>query len=157
MQSLNPLQFASEAIAQIAYYNHQVKILETEQKRINEEANIRHHQIDAALKAGLKLLDERRIALKMTLKVVTKDLENTHIEKKQILDSIDNLVKNISDPNLSSEEKTLSHSTISILSDSLKTMGQESTVKLNLIAQNTQKALEAMPRSDLILTFSEDE
>lgn len=156
LKSLNPLQFASETIAQLAHYKHQVKILETEQKRIDAEANIRHKQIDAALKAGLQLLDERRNALQMALEVVTKDLEHTHLEKKRVLDCIDNLVANISDPNLSSEEKQLSHATMSILSESLKTMGEQSTVKLDLIAKNTQKALEAMPRSDLILTFSEE-
>lgn len=156
LKSLNPLQFASETIAQLAHYKHQVKILETEQKRIVAEANIRHHQIDAALKAGLQLLEERRNALEMALDVVTKDLEHTHLEKKRILDCIDNLVANISDPALSSEEKQLSHSTMSILSESLRTMGEQSTVKLDLIAKNTQKALEAMPRSDRILTFSEE-
>ncbi len=157
LSSLNPLQFASETIAQLAHYKHQVKILETEQKRINAEANIRHHQIDAALKAGLKLLDERRYALQMALEVVSRDLEHTHIEKKRVLDCMDNLVANISNPELSSEEKQLSHATISILSDSLKHMGEQSTVKLDLIAKNTQKALEAMPRSDLLLTFSGEE
>ena len=92
----------------------------------------------------------------MALDVVTKDIEHTHLEKKRILDCIDNLVANISDPALSSEEKQLSHSTMSILSESLRTMGEQSTVKLDLIAKNTQKALEAMPRSDRILTFSEE-
>jgi hypothetical protein len=157
LSSLNPLQFASETIAQLAHYKHQVKVLETEQKRIEAEANIRHHQIDAALKAGLQLLEERRIALQMALEVVSKDLEHTHIEKKRILDCMDNLVANISNPELSSEEKQLSHATISIFSDSLKSMGEQSTVKLDLIAKNTQKALEAMPRSDLLLSFSGEE
>jgi len=155
MQSLNPLQFASEAIAQIAYYKHQVKVLEIEQERINAEANIRHHQIDAALQAGLQLLEERRIALQTALEAVTKDLENTHIEKKQILDCVDNLVKSICNPELSSEDKKIAHSTIATLTDTLKIMGKESTIKLDLIAKNTQKSLEAVPRNDLILTFSE--
>lgn len=155
-KSLNPLQFASETIAQLAHYKHQVKILETEQKRIDAEASIRHKQIDSALEAGLKLLDERRNALQMALEVVSKDLEHTHIEKQRILDCIDNLVANISNPELSSEEKQLSHATMSILTESLKTMGEQGIVKLDLIAKNTQKALEAMPRSDLLLTFTED-
>lgn len=93
----------------------------------------------------------------MALEVVSRDLEHTHIEKKRILDCMDNLVGNISNPELSSEEKQLSHATMSILSDSLKYMGEQSTVKLDLIAKNTQKALEAMPRSDLLLSFSGEE
>lgn len=157
LQSLNPLQFASEAIAQIVHYRHQIKVLETEQKRIEAEAGIRHHQIDAALKAGLQLLEERRVALQMALQVVSKDLENSHLEKKRILDCIDNLVKNISDQNLSIEEKQLSHTAIAMFTESLKGIGEQSIVKLDLIAKNTQKALEAMPRSELILTFSDGE
>ncbi|WP_146749208.1 hypothetical protein [Paracidovorax anthurii] len=155
MKSLNPLQFASETIAQLVYYKHQVKILETEQERIEAEAGIRHHQIDAALRAGLQLLEERRVALHMALQVVSRDLENSHLEKKRILDCIDNLVKNISDPDLSLEEKQLSHTTIAMFTESLKNIGEQSIVKLDLIAKNTQKALEAMPRSELILTFSD--
>lgn len=157
LQSLNPLQFASEAIAQIVHYRHQIKVLETEQKRIEAEAGIRHHQIDAALKAGLQLLEERRVALQMALQVVSKDLENSHLEKRRILDCIDNLVRNISDQSLSIEEKKLSHTAIAMFTESLKGIGEQSIVKLDLIAKNTQKALDAMPRSELILTFSDGE
>lgn len=155
LKSLNPLQFASETIAQIVHYKHQIKVLETEQKRIDAEAGIRHHQIDAALKAGLQLLEERRVALQMALEVVSNDLENSHIEKQRVLDCIDNLVRNISDPNLSSEEKQLSHTAIALFTDSLRSIGEQSVVKLDLIAKNTQKALEALPRSELLLTFGE--
>jgi len=156
LKSLNPLQFASEAIAQITHYKIQIKNLETEQVRIQEEAKIRHKQIDSALKAGLQLLEERRRALEMALEVVAKDLENTHLEKQNILECISNLVKNISDTNLSIEEKQMSNTLLPELTGLLKTLGEQSTVKLDLIAQNTQKALEAMPNSDRILTFSED-
>lgn len=156
LKSLNPLQFASEAIAQITHYKIQIKHLETEQVRIHEEANIRHKQIDSALKAGLQLLEERRRALEMALDVVAKDLENTHLEKQDILKCISNLVNNISDPTLSIEEKQMSHVLMPELTGLLKTLGEQSTVKLDLIAKNTQKALEAMPNSDRILTFSED-
>ncbi|WP_095194888.1 hypothetical protein [Pseudomonas sp. Irchel 3A7] len=157
LKSLNPLQFASETIAQLVHYKHQIKILETEQKRIEAEAGIRHHQIDAALQAGLQLLAERRVAMQMALQVVSKDLENSHLEKKRILDCIDNLVKNITDPGLSFEEKQLSHTAIAMFTETLKGIGEQSIIKLDLIAKNTQKALEAMPRSDLILTFSDGE
>lgn len=156
LKSLNPLQFASETIAQITHYKIQIKNLETEQLRINAEASIRHKQIDSALKAGLQLLEERRKALEMALEVVTKDLENTHLEKKDILACISNLVKNISDPNLTSVEKQMSHALMPDLTNLLKCLGEQSTVKLELIAQNTQKALEAIPNSDKILTFSEE-
>jgi hypothetical protein len=156
LKSLNPLQFASEAIAQITHYKIQIKHLETEQLRISEESKIRHKQIDSALKAGLQLLEERRKALEMSLEVVAKDLENTHLEKKNILDCISNLVKNISDPKLSIEEKEMSNTLMPELTGLLKTLGEQSTVKLDLIATNTQKALEAMPNSDRILTFSQE-
>ena len=154
LQSLNPLQFASDTIAQIVHYKHQIKILETEQKRIEAEAGIRHHQIDAALMAGLQLLEERRVAMQMALQVVSHDLENSHLEKKRILDCIEKLVSNISDQRLTLEEKQLSHTAIGLFTDALKGAGEQSIVKLDLIAKNTQKALEAIPRSELILTLS---
>jgi hypothetical protein len=44
-----------------------------------------------------------------------------------------------------------------MFTESLKGIGEQSIVKLDLIAKNTQKALEAMPRSELILTFSDGE
>lgn len=156
LKSLNPLQFASETIAQITHYKIQIKHLETEQLRIFEEAKIRHNQIDSALKAGLQLLEERRKSLEMSLEVVAKDLENIHLEKKNILDCISNLVKNISDPELSIEEKKMSNTLMPELTGLLKTLGEQSTVKLDLIAKNTQKALEAIPNTDRILTFSEE-
>lgn len=156
LKSINPLQFASETIAQITHYKIQIKNLETEQLRIREEAKIRHKQIDSALKAGLQLLEERRKALEMSLEIVSKDLENTHLEKKNILDCISNLVKNISDPKLSIAEKEMSNTLMPELTGLLKTLGEQSTVKLDLIAKNTQKALEAIPNSDRILTFSEE-
>jgi len=155
IQNVNPLQIVSEMIIQISYYKHQVKALEIELERINAEANIRHHQIDAALNAGMQLLEERRIVLQSSLAIVTKDLDNTHIEKKQILDSIDMLVKNICTPTLSSQDKQINHSIIATLTNTLKDMGEQSTIKLDLIVKNTQKTLEATPKNDLLLIFSE--
>lgn len=152
IKSLSPLQFASEKISEIIYYKHQIKILELEQNKIEAEAKIRHHQINAALHAGLKLLEERRVTLHMTLQVVCKDLEHSQIEKKELLDCIDNLVKNISNPSLSLDEKKISFAAISHFTELLKNIGEQNIIKLDLIAKNTQKALEAMPRSEL--TFS---
>lgn len=155
IKSLNPLQAVSETVAQIVYYRHQIKILETEQKRIEAEASIRHHQIDAALRAGLQMLEERRVALQMVLKVVSQDLAHAHLERKRILSFIDNLMRNLSDQSLTLEEKQLSHTAIAMFTESLKSIGQQSIVKLELIAKNTQKALEAMPRSESLLTFGD--
>lgn len=157
IRSLNPLQFASETIAQVVHYKHQIKILETEQKRIAAEAAIRHHQIGAALRAGLQLLEERRVALHMALEVVSRDLAHSHVEKQRLVQCIENLVSNISNPQLSLEEKQMSHTTIGMLTETLKSIGEQSIVKLDLIAKNTQKALEAIPRSESLLTFSNNE
>lgn len=155
VKSLHPLQHVSESIAQICHYRHQIKVLETEQIRIREEANIRHHQIDAALEAGLKTLEERRLALKSSLEVVSKELEHTHIERNKIVECITNLTVQMSDKEFSTEDRQVFHTSITTLSVTLKDMGAESTTKLSLIANNTQKALEALPQTRALLTFSD--
>ncbi len=155
LKSLNPLQHISESVAQICHYRHQIKLLETEQIRIKEEANIRHHQIDAALEAGLKTLEERRLALKCSLEVVSKELEHTHVERKKIVECISNLTKQMSNKKYSTEDRQIFHTSIVTLSVTLKDMGAESTTKLSLIANNTQKALEALPQTRALLTFSD--
>ncbi|WNJ95567.1 hypothetical protein RND59_00135 [Vibrio ruber] len=64
----------------------------------------------------------------MNIEVVAKDLENTHLEKQNILDCISNLVKNISDPSLSIEEKQMSNILMPELTGFLKTLGEQSGV-----------------------------
>ena len=156
LNSLNPLQLASETIVQLAHYKYRIKVLETEQRRIDGEVHLRHQQIDADLTLALQILDDRRSTLHLSLEGTLKDLEQVHIEKKRIIDCIDNLIANISNPTLSSEEKQLSYATMTILTDSLKVMGEQSSVKLDVIAKNTQKALEAMPNINLSLTFKRE-
>lgn len=151
INSLNPLQFASETIARLVHYKHQIKLLEFEQKRIDAEAGIMHHKIDATLQAGFQILEVQKTALHIALQAVSEDLENSHFRKKSISESINNLVNNISDKNLSLEEKQLSNSALLMLIDLLKDIGEKDIIKLDSIAKNTLKALEAIPRSGSIL------
>lgn len=155
LESLNPLGFISETIGQICYYRHQVKLLDVEQLRIDKEAELRHKQIDAALEASLKILEERRAAIADTLRIVSKELEQAHIERSRVLQIIENLTEKMVDPASGLEERQLYHSTIGYFAEVLTQMGDQSTAKLTLIADNTRKALEAMPHTRSLLTFTE--
>jgi len=154
LKGLNPLQFVSESIAQICHYRHQIKILETEQLRIGKEADIRHNQIDSALKLGLKILEERRLAIEISIEVVSKELEQSHLERSKIVESISNLTDQMSDKDYSSEDRQLFYSTIGLLAETLKEMGNQGTAKLTLITNNTRKVLETVPETRALLTFS---
>ena len=148
LKSLSPFQTFAETIAQITYYKHQIRMLDVEQTRIEEEAKIKHHQIDAALSAGLRTLEERRMAFEASLGLVAKKLEHSHIEKNRIIDSIQLLTKNIANQQVSIEDKRISMEAISYLTESLKTIGEQSIISLELIAKSTLKALDTSPRGD---------
>ena len=154
VKGLNPLQHLSESIAQVCHYRHQIKVLETEQVRIREEADIRHHQIDAALEAALKTIEERRVAISSSLEAVSKELEHTLVERLKIVECISSLTMQMADQSFTTDDRKLFHTSIATLTDSLKDMGTESTAKLSLIATNTQKALETLPQTRGLLTFS---
>lgn len=156
LKSLNPLGTAKELMADILFYRHQIKVLDVEQKRIAEEANIRHHQIDAALEIAVKVLDDRRNAIEKSFQLVAQELQNQQLAREGIIKSISNLTTDIMNSAKSIEERQLSQTALSTMSEILRTMGEQSTANLSLIAQNTQKALEAIPQTKSLLTFSSD-
>ena len=155
-KSLNPLGTAKEVMSEFLYYRHQIKVLNVEQKRIEEEAKIRHHQIDAALEIAVRILDDRKNAIEKSFSLVSQELSNQHIAKIGIIEAIKNLTNDIMDGSKSIEERSLSQTALSTMSEILRTMGEQSTANLSLIAQNTQKALDAMPQTRSLLTFSDD-
>ncbi len=150
IKSLNPFESAAKTIAIVCHYRQQIKVLETEQLRIKKEAELEHKKIDATYQIGVKLLEERRQSISACLEAVTKDLDQIHLEKTAIIDSIHNLTRNLGNPDLSVEEKNYSHTIISVLTEALTEMGRQGHERLSLIAANTQKALEAVPEPLLI-------
>lgn len=156
LKSLNPLGTAKEVMSEFLYYRHQIKVLNVEQKRIEEEAKIRHHQIDAALEIAVRILDDRKNAIEKSFSLVSQELSNQHIAKIGIIEAIKNLTNDIMDSSKSIEERSLSQTALSTMSEILRTMGEQSTANLSLIAQNTQKALDAIPQTRSLLTFSDD-
>lgn len=156
LKSLNPIGTAKDAFSEFLYYRHQIKVLGVEQKRIEKEAEIRHHQIDAALEIAVKILDDRRNAIEKSFSLVAQELNHQHIARAGIIEAIKNLTNDIMDSSKSVDERSLSQTALSTMSEILKTMGEQSTANLALIAQNTQKALEAIPQTKSLLTFTDD-
>lgn len=152
LKSLNPLEMISETIAQIVYYKQQIKMLETEQIRIDAQAKLCHHKIDAALQVKLEWLATQQNALQIKLQIAASDLKNMHLEKKKLHKSLGKLIDNLSNPDLSTADKQLSHTAIPVLTELLKNIGAESLVKLDLL-MNTQTSLTTMPNDDFYLPF----
>jgi hypothetical protein len=151
-KSLNPLEMISETIAQIVYYKQQIKMLETEQVRIDAQAKLCHHQIDARLQVRLEWLAMQQNALQVKLQIVAKDLKNVRLEKKKLHKSLAKLVDNLSNPNLSTADKQLSHTAIPLLTDLVKNIGAGGLVKLDLLI-NTHISLATMPNDNFHLPF----
>jgi len=141
---LEPLgKIAKETVAEILDYRHKIKLLEAEQKRKINENKLKENQIDASLKFALKSLNERKIQLEKSFNIISKDLEQQHIERSKIIMSVSNLNNAIINKDYSFEDRQLFQTSLIEMSNLLKSMGEQSTSKLSLIAQNTQKALEA--------------
>lgn len=151
--SLNPLTVISQTISQIAYYRQQIKMLETQQLHINRQAELCHHQIDAALTVKLKTLEVQRNALYAKLCIAAKELDGMRVGKQEIRNNISELIKNICNPQMSSEDKKILYSSLALLTDLLKTMGNDSVVKFDSLMKNTQCTAEMLPSSQFNLPF----
>ena len=138
VKSLNPLGTAKEAFSEFLYYRHQIKVLAV------------------ALEIAVKILDDRKNAIEKSFSLVSQELRNQHIARAGIIEAIKNLTNDIMDSSKSIDERALSQTALSTMSEILRTMGEQSTANLTLIAQNTQKALEAIPQTRSLLTFSDD-
>ena len=145
VEALNPFGDIKDMVADILNYQHQAKMLKVEQIRITEEAKIRHHQIDATLKVALKILEDRKKAIKNAFQIVSKELKQQHIERNEIIRSISNLNNGILDKANSLETKQLLQTALVEMSALLTNLGDQSTSKLALITENTSKALDAIP------------
>jgi chromosome segregation ATPase len=151
--SLNPLTFISETITQITYYRQQIKMLETQQLQINRQAELCHHQIDAALTMKLQVLEVQRNALYAKLHIAADELQSVRLEKQHLHHCMGELTKSICNSQLSSEEKKISYSSLALLTDLLKATGSESIVKLDLLMKATQCTPEMLPSSHFNLPF----
>ena len=151
--SLNPLTVISQTITQIAYCRQQIKMLETQQLHINRQADLCHHQIDAALTVKLQALEVQRNTLYEKLRIATEELNDVRLEKKDIRNNISELTKSICNPQMSNEDKKIVYSSLELLSNVLKTMGNDSVVKLDLLMNATQCTTEMLPSSQFNLPF----
>lgn len=55
---------------------------------ISKEAEIRHNQIDSAFKMSMATIEERRLAIEISMQAVCKELDQSHMESSKIVESI---------------------------------------------------------------------
>ena len=126
-------------------------------KRIEEEAMLRHKQLDMAFEIEITKIEERRKVLQDGFALIAKMLDNIHLQKREITAVISDLSRSLSNMDLTIEEKQIIRETIGDLSKLSISIGQEGTASMNILAQNTQKALESLPSSRELLALGKEE
>lgn len=155
--SLNPLEPVIDVIDRILHYRLECKRLEQDQHRIDRAAELRHHQIDQTLQATLAWLGEKRSAAQRTIEEFRQDREYSQAQRTQLQDQIDSLIASITDPNLPSEHKRCCIAAIPLLTDLLKTLGDQNVNKLDTMARNVRKTMAALPGARPALSYRDDD
>ncbi|RME57437.1 hypothetical protein D6779_08665 [Candidatus Parcubacteria bacterium] len=153
--ALNPLGHISDTIARILEYKVEIKRLEVEGKRIEREAKIRHHQIDAALKVAISMLNERREAIRGFLSIASKEIDNCHVERMAIVRTIDNLNDLIKDKKVSLETRKMAIESLPIMTKLLSDYGDKGSAAFKQLVDTTQKAIDHInaPSARHLLSF----
>lgn len=101
-------------------------------------------------------IEKQSTNLENILNVVAKKIRNEHIDKTQIIESMNLLTKGIVDPGNTVEIKKIFHETIKTYSETLKNTGNEGVASLKILAETTQKAVEASnrKRSNFSISYS---
>ena len=105
--AFNPFGTIAALYAQTLVYKIEVKRLEIEKTRIEEQARIAADVIDKTFKLKVKELTHRRIGLKRFYKSVNKELQRLHIERVKVLEMAEAAQQKSFEDGLSIEERQL--------------------------------------------------
>jgi len=153
---LNPFGAIGSVLSQVLDYKREIKYFELDILRIEEEAKLRNKQLDMAFQIEITKIEERRKVLQDGFAVIAKMLDNIHMQKLEITSVISDLSESLSSTDLALEEKRIIRETIGDLSKLSISVGQEGTACMNILAQNTQKALESLPSSRELLALGRE-
>ncbi len=148
--------FAAHAISQICFYRYKIKELEIKRDALKNKLKSDENTIKTIANIEAQEIEKQSINLENILNVVAKKIKNEHIEKKQIIESMNLLTSAIIDPGSTVEIKQIFHETIKTYSDTLKNIGNEGVASLKSLAETTQKAVEASnkKRSNFSISYS---
>jgi len=130
-----------DSLSKILEYNVRIKEVKLKQVEIKEKSKSMNNALKAMKEIELKELEEQSNRLKEVLKVTSKEIKNNHIEKKDIIKSINQLTKGAMDSSKSMEEKRILLEFLEIQSNNLKVMGEQGLSTLQQLADTTQKAI----------------
>jgi len=138
---------AAHSISQIFRYKYEIKRLAVESNRIAEEMKTQRKMIAGQLEYELKKLDDRRRIIEKGLKLVSQELNQNHIERKEIITVFGELSRKVMDDSMSLEARKEIHFVISTCSGMLTHLGSTGSVNLSHVVENTERNLKAIPQN----------
>lgn len=133
LKAFNPIGAIADAYAKTLAYKIEVKRLDVELCRINEQANIAHDVIDKKFKLKMEELEHRRIGLIGFYKTVNDELQRFHIERVKVLEMAQLAQKKCFEINLSIEERRM-----------FKEMSIEMTRELSKFGDKSNESLQEL-------------
>jgi len=142
IEKVNPIAQISQVIIEVMDYKYKIKSLEIEKEKIYQEAQLRHHHIDAALKVALEKIEERRIIMDNNFKAAMTELNANRLERNNFCNTVNNLTNGLLSKELPLEEKELIMATIPVVNEMIKNCGNNSQLILNKLIASNDRALE---------------
>jgi hypothetical protein len=133
---MSPFGVIAEMYTKTLAYNIEVKRLDVEIIRIQEQAKIANNVIISTYKLKMKELQNRRIEIVKFYDVVQEELRNTHIERQQVLKMALKCQEESFKASLTLEEKK-----------NLMDCSLELTKQLSVFGKNANQSLEKLVQS----------
>jgi hypothetical protein len=152
LSAINPIAAVSGLIGDIAFHKQQIKQLEVAQRRIEEEAGIRHHQIEAELQKALQELAGREATLNRTYKLAKQELKSQRKSRETVDSDISKLIAAITDGTRSVEDRQLLQAVLVLMMNRQSEIGEQSANTLSQMTRETHKALETQSHAQWLLT-----
>ena len=130
-----------DSLSKILEYNLRIKEVQLKKEEIKRKFKSMDKAIQSIKEIEIKELEEQSNRLKEVLKVTSKNLKSNHIEKKEIINSINNLTKGAMDSKKSIEDKKILLELVKIQSNYLQVLGEQGIATLKQLADTTQKAI----------------
>ena len=145
LKALNPLGAISETVGKIMACRVEIKRLKLEADTLKREYDSRNRMIDGTMKYAMKQLEQQRKEMENYFAHAAKQLNQAHLERKAIIDTISKSTKMMTDRRMSLEEKKLAQETITAMSKLLVESQQAGSATLSLLIDSSNKNLLSVP------------
>lgn len=130
-----------DSLSRILEYH--VRIKEVAAKK--QELKVKYRSMDSAIKSikdiEIKELEEQSKRLKEILEVASQEINSNHLQKSDLIKSINNLTNSAMSGERTIEDKQFILQLLELQSNNLKTLGEHGIATLEQLAVTTQKAI----------------